>query len=105
MAAIGKGLEKLCRGCRPRLEVGPVRMEDVCRAWDEGIACGQSKRTITEIMTEAHENLRQLKAAEIRQSIEDSRRDDRTTPADEVIGRLEAKYTAMMEKPETQGDE
>jgi hypothetical protein len=80
-------------------------MEDVCRAWNEGVASGPSKRTITEIVAESHENLRQLKAAEIRQSIEDSRRDDRTTPADEVLVRLEAKYTTMMEKPETQDDE
>ena len=80
-------------------------MEDVCRAWNEGIASGPSKRTITEIMAKAHENLRQLKSAEIRQSIEDSRIDERTIPADEVLGRLEAKYTAMMEKPETQDDE
>ena len=79
-------------------------MEDVCRAWDEGIASGPSKRTVSEIMTEARENLRQLKVAEIWQSVEDSRRDHRTTPADEVLCRLEAKYMAMSEKLGTQAD-
>jgi antitoxin ParD1/3/4 len=56
-------------------------------------------------MLEDRENLRQLKVAEIRQSIEESRKDGRTTPADEVLSRLEAKYTAMSDKAETQGDE
>jgi antitoxin ParD1/3/4 len=56
-------------------------------------------------MLEDRENLRQLKIAEIRQSIEASRKDGRTTPADEVLSRLEAKYTAMSDKAETQGGE
>ena len=40
-------------------------------------------------MLEDRENLRQLK----------------TTPADEVLSHLEAKYTAMSDKAETQGGE
>ncbi|EWY36724.1 addiction module antitoxin [Skermanella stibiiresistens SB22] len=56
-------------------------------------------------MLEDRENLRQLQIAEIRQSIEASRKDGRTTPADEVLSRLEAKYTAMSDQAETQGDE
>ena len=56
-------------------------------------------------MLEDRENLRQLNIAEIRQSIEESRKDGRIKPADEVLSRLEAKYTAMSNKAETQGDE
>ena len=56
-------------------------------------------------MLEDRENLRQLKIAEIRQSIEESRRDGRTKPADEVLSRLEAKYTEMSDKTKTQAGE
>lgn len=56
-------------------------------------------------MLEDRENLRQIKIAEIRRSIEESRRDGHTTPADEVLGRLEAKYNGMSDKAETQGGE
>jgi antitoxin ParD1/3/4 len=54
-------------------------------------------------MLEDRENLRQIKIAEIRRSIEESRRDDRSTPADEVLSCLEAKYIAMSDKAEAQG--
>ncbi|GEO41609.1 antitoxin ParD1/3/4 [Skermanella aerolata] len=56
-------------------------------------------------MLEDRENLRQIKIAEIRRSIEESRQDGRTTPVDEVLIRLEAKYNGMSDKPETQGGE
>lgn len=56
-------------------------------------------------MLEDRENFRQHKIAEIRQSIEASRRDGWTTPADQILSRLEAKYTAMSDKAETQGGE
>jgi antitoxin ParD1/3/4 len=54
-------------------------------------------------MLEDRENLRQIKISEIRRSIEESRQDGRTTPVDEVLIRLEAKYNGMSDKPETQG--
>jgi hypothetical protein len=51
-------------------------------------------------------NLRQIKIAEIRRSIEESRKDDRTKPADEVLSRLGAnKYIGMSDKTEAQGGE
>ena len=56
-------------------------------------------------MLEDRENLRQIKIAEIRRSIEESRQDGRTMPVDEVLIRLEAKYNGMSDKPETQGGE
>jgi antitoxin ParD1/3/4 len=54
---------------------------------------------------EDRENLRQIKIAEIRWSIEKSRRDDRSTPADEVLSRLKAKYVGISDKTEAQGGE
>jgi antitoxin ParD1/3/4 len=48
-------------------------------------------------MLEDRDKLRQLKDAEIRRSIEESRKDGRTVPAEELLERLEAKYAAMNE--------
>lgn len=36
--------------------------------------------------------VREARAAELRQMVEEARKDSRLTPADEVFGRLEAKY-------------
>jgi antitoxin ParD1/3/4 len=54
---------------------------------------------------EDRKNLRQIKIVEIRRSIEESRRDDRSTPADEVLSRLVAKYIDMSDKSEAQSGE
>ena len=51
------------------------------------------------------ESLSWIKIAEIRRLIEESRRHDRSTPADEVLSRLEAKYIGMSENVEAQGSE
>ena len=48
-------------------------------------------------LLEDREKLRRLKVEEIRRSIEESRRDGRAIPEDEVFDRLEAKYAAMVE--------
>lgn len=56
-------------------------------------------------LLEDREKLRQLKVEEIRRSIEESRRGGVTISADEVFGRLEAKYAAMIEKEGQEGED
>ncbi|QQP93725.1 type II toxin-antitoxin system ParD family antitoxin (plasmid) [Skermanella sp. TT6] len=56
-------------------------------------------------LLEDWENLHRIRVEEIHRSIEESRRDGRTKPASEVLGRLEAKYEAMGASAEKRDDE
>jgi antitoxin ParD1/3/4 len=54
-------------------------------------------------LLEDQEAERRRRVEEIRRSIEEGRRDGRSTPADQVFDRLEAKYDAMSAEHEGRG--